>query len=130
MLYYWVKVAHIATVSFTIPFFALRFYWMLRHPHLVQEPLVRYISVCNDILLLAAGITLAVMSHQYPFQAPWLTAKLIGLLIYIVLGALALKRAKSRTMRIYFGILALLCVGYIVSVALSRTPASWILLTG
>lgn len=130
MLYYWVKMAHIATVSFTIPFFALRFYWMLQHPHLVQKPLVKYIAMWNDILLLAAGITLAVMSHQYPFQEPWLTAKLIGLLIYIVCGALALKRAKSRIMRIYFGLLALLCVGYIVSVALSRTPASWVLLTG
>ena len=128
MLYYWVKIIHIDTVIFNIGFFILRFYWMLYYPYLVNKTWVRAVSQVNDTLLLVAGITMAVMSRQYPLEMPWLTAKLIGLLLYIVLGSYALKRAKNRSMRILCGVLATVTVGYIVSVALSQTPYSWVLL--
>jgi len=129
MTYYWIRQLHIATVIFTITFFALRYYWMLFRPHLSKQRWVRVLSVVNDTTLLCAGIAMAVMSQQYPLQAPWLTAKLIGLLAYIVLGTLALKRAKSRPIRIVTGGLALVSAGYIVSVALTRNPAPWFNLT-
>ncbi|MEJ1336946.1 MAG: SirB2 family protein [Candidatus Sedimenticola sp. (ex Thyasira tokunagai)] len=128
MLYYWIKNAHVATVMFNIAFFTLRYYWMLRRNGLVNRKIVRQISQFNDTLLLIAGIALALQIHQYPFQAQWLTVKLVGLLLYIIFGTLALKRGKSRKTRKIYGILALLTVGYMVTVALSRTPKSWILL--
>ncbi|MES9858282.1 MAG: SirB2 family protein [Sedimenticola sp.] len=128
MLYYWIKNAHIATVAFNIIFFTLRYYWMLRRSRLVNKRVVRYISQFNDTLLLIAGIALALQLHQYPFQAQWLTVKLVGLLLYIIFGSLALKRGKSMKARKLYGILALLTVGYMVTVALSRTAASWVLL--
>jgi len=115
-------------VVFNICFFSLRFYWMLYHPALAQNPVVRRLSQFNDTLLLAAGITMAVMSSQYPFDAPWLTAKLLVLILYILLGTMALRLGKTRRQRIVFGLLALMSAGYIVSVAISRTPASWLLL--
>jgi len=129
MTYYWIRQLHIATVVFTIAFFALRYYWMLFHPHLAKQRWARIISVVNDTSLLCAGIAMAVMSHQYPLEAPWLTAKLTGLLCYIILGTLALKRAKSRPVRIVSGGLALASAGYIVSVAMTRNPAPWMHLT-
>jgi len=128
MTYYWIRQLHIATVVFNICFFSLRFYWMLYHPALVQKRWVRRLSQFNDTMLLTAGIAMAVMSHQYPFDAPWLTAKLLVLILYILLGTMALRLGRSRRERIVYGLLALLSAGYIVSVALSRTPASWSLL--
>ena len=128
MTYYWIRQLHIATVVFNICFFSLRFYWMLHHPALVQKRWVRRLSLFNDTLLLTAGISMAVMSRQYPFDAPWLTAKLLVLILYILLGTMALRLGRSRRERIVYGLLALLSAGYIVSVALSRTPASWSLL--
>ncbi len=125
MTYYWIRLLHIATVVFTTGFFALRFYWMLFSPHLLERHWVRTLSVSNDTLLLIAGITLAIKSQQYPFQAAWLSAKLIALLLYIVLGSLALKRGKTRQERTIYGILALICVSYIIAVALNRTPTPW-----
>ena len=125
MSYYWIKVIHVSTVVFTAGFFALRFYWMLSFPHLLTRAWIRILSVSNDTLLLIAGITLAIKSHQYPFQASWLTAKLIALVLYIILGSLALKRAETRRARGICGILALICVGYIIAVALNRTPTPW-----
>ncbi|HHH38105.1 MAG TPA: regulator SirB [Sedimenticola sp.] len=126
MTYFWIKQLHVGTVVFTITFFVIRLGWMRYRPALLARPWVQPLSVANDILLLAAGITLAVMSHQYPLVAPWLTAKLVALVVYIVLGSYALKRGKNRGTRTLYGLLALLTVGYIVSVALTRTPTPWV----
>jgi len=127
MVYYWVKNLHLATVTLNICIFMLRFYWMMQRPGLVHKKPIRYLSVTNDTLLLIAGISMAMMSQQYPFVAPWLTTKLVVLLIYIILGTIALKRGSSMRIRISCGIIALCCFFYIVSVAFSRTPYSWAL---
>ncbi|MCB1849667.1 MAG: SirB2 family protein [Gammaproteobacteria bacterium] len=129
MSYYWIRQLHIATVIFSVGFFALRYIWMLIGAQREQQRWVRIVSVCNDSMLLIAGISLALLSGQYPLVAPWLTAKLAGLLAYILLGTLALKRARTRPIRIVTGLSALLSAGYIISVALTRTPAPWSILT-
>lgn len=128
MLYYWIRIVHVDTVIFNIAFFLLRFHWMIRHPELGKRRWVRIVSVLNDTLLLAAGGTLAYLSHQYPLQAPWLSAKLTGLILYIVLGSLALKRAPTLRMRLACGVLALLSVAYILTTALGKTPYPWLIL--
>ena len=129
MSYYWIRQLHIATVAFSIAFFTLRYYWMLIHSQRENQRWVRLLSVANDTVLLFAGIALALLTRQYPLAAPWLSAKLVGLLAYIVLGTLALKRARTRPVRILTGLLALVSAGYIVSVALTRTPTPWVILT-
>ncbi len=96
-------------------------------PHRVRLTWVRALAQVNDTLLLMAGIALAVMSRQYPFEVPWLTAKLIALVTYIILGSLALRWAKNRRASALFGILALICVGYIVLVAYGRSVTPWML---
>ncbi len=53
-----------------------------------------------DTLLLASGVGLSLMSHQYPFEQGWLTAKLALLFVYIGLGMGALRFASSRGGRI------------------------------
>lgn len=70
-----------------------------------------------DTLLLLAGITLAVMSHQYPGAQNWLTAKLVGLVIYIGLGTVALKRRKPVAW-----VAALLVYAWIIAVAVTKSP--------
>ena len=61
--------------------------------------------------------------YEYPFvNSPWLTAKLSALLLYIALGALAIKRAPSPLLRLLCGLLALLVFGYMVAVAITKSP--------
>jgi len=79
-----------------------------------------------DSLLLGSALSLAWLSHQYPFVQGWLTAKFCGLLVYILCGSIALKRGRSRSIRACFLVLALLAYAYIVSVALTRQPLPWI----
>ena len=76
-------------------------------------------------VLLAAAIGLATISGQYPFVAAWLSAKVLGLCVYIGLGSFALGSApgRSRVARAAAFCAALLVFGWIVSVALSRNPA-------
>ncbi len=119
---------HLSTVAFNISFFTLRFYWMVNGSRLGKQAWTRYLSQFNDTLLLVAGISLAIMSQQYPLTHDWLTAKLVGLIFYIVAGTLALKRARSKPLRIFFGLLAFAALGYILSVALTRNAFSWELL--
>ncbi len=75
----------------------------------------------NDTILLITATLLAISLQQYPFVDSWLTAKFTALVIYIVFGMFALKRAKEMKNKIIFFILALVMFSYIVGVALSRS---------
>jgi uncharacterized membrane protein SirB2 len=121
-MYYWVKTIHVTCVTVTGSFFALRFYWMITRPALLQKSWVKRVPVAVDTTLLISGIAMAIMSYQYPLVLPWLTAKLAALLVYIIAGSIALKRGPTRRIRIYAGIFALSTVLYIISVALTRNP--------
>jgi uncharacterized membrane protein SirB2 len=73
-------------------------------------------------VLLASGVWLAWFLKQYPFAHGWITAKLLGLLAYIVLGTIALRRGRTQGVRAAAFIGAVLAAAYIVSVALTRSP--------
>ena len=120
--------AHLTTVTLNIFIFLLRYYWMLQRSGWVRKKAVRKISTTNDTVLLIAGMSMAVMSQQYPFYSPWLTTKLLALLAYIVFGSIALNWGRTIRIRTYSGLIAIGCVFYIVTVAYSRTPKSWVLL--
>jgi len=121
-----IKLIHMSTAFISISFFIVRFFWVVKHSAMMNKKWVKIVPHVNDtVLLITAGI-LAYSLQQYPFVDSWLTAKFIALLIYIVLGTFALKRAKEMKNKILFFILALLIFGYIVGVALNRT-AGWIL---
>lgn len=54
---------------------------------------VRSLAYAIDTLLLAAAIALAAVIGQYPFVEGWLTAKVLLLILYILLGYRALRGA-------------------------------------
>ena len=99
---------------------------MLGNSPRLQHRLTRTLPHLIDTLLLGSALSLAWLSHQYTFVQGWLTAKLGGLLVYILCGSIALKRGRSRAIRACFLVLALLAYAYIVSVALARQPLLWI----
>lgn len=122
MSYLALKHLHITCVVLSGLGFCLRGWWMLTESPMRQHRLARVMPHIVDTLLLGSALTMAWLSGQYPFVNGWLTAKLFGLLAYILLGMMALKRGRTLAMRQrYFG-LALLTYVYIVSVALTRNP--------
>lgn len=95
---------------------------MLTESNLLQKKWVKIAPHIIDTLLLASAISLAVILQLSPLEHPWLLAKIMGLLIYIVLGTVALKRGKTKPIRITAFVLALLTFVYIVNVALTKSP--------
>jgi uncharacterized membrane protein SirB2 len=122
MIYLALKHVHVSCVLLSGAGFVLRGLWMLRESPMLQRRWVKIAPHVLDTLLLGSAISMAVISAQYPLALDWLTAKLVGLLVYILCGTMALKRARTRHLRIVFFIAALTAFAYIVSVALTRDP--------
>jgi len=121
MDYLAVKHLHMSCVAISGALFLLRGGWMLADSGMLARRWVRVLPHVIDTLLLASAIVLAWWSGQYPLAQSWLTAKLLGLIAYIALGTIALKRGRTRPIRAAAFIGALLCFGYIVGVAVTRS---------
>jgi uncharacterized membrane protein SirB2 len=120
--YYTLKHFHMGCAAVSGSLFLLRGVWMLRASPSLQQRWVKVAPHLVDTLLLGSAITLAAWSGQYPFVQGWLTAKVVALLGYIVLGTIALKRGRTRTVRTGAFIGALTLFGYIAAVAVSKHP--------
>lgn len=121
------KHLHVTCVVLTGLSFALRGLLMAIDSPALQHRVARVLPHVIDTLLLVSAIVLAMTLQQYPFQHGWLTAKVLGLLLYIGLGTIALKRGRTRGIRLTALLGALLTYGWIVGTALTRSP-SWGLL--
>ena len=121
------KYVHIATVAATFGLFVLRAIWRFSAPHLLEVRWVRVVPHVVDTILLVSAIALAFMVHNDPIRNEWLTAKVVGLVAYIVLGSIALKRGRTPAIRAVALAGALAVFGYIVSVALTKSPRGFIL---
>ena len=125
MDYVAIKFVHVGCVTISYALFFIRGIWMMRDSSALQRRWVKIAPHLVDTLLLASAIALAVMSRQYPLVEDWLTAKVAGLLIYVGLGTFALKRGKTRRMRVVAWLAAQAVFFYIVAVAVTRQPLPW-----
>lgn len=87
---------------------------------------VRYLSYALDTVLLGAAVTLATLLHRIPPADRWLTTKIALVVLYVVLGSLALRRAPTPRARRVCLVAALLTFGAIYLVARSRGAAAWV----
>lgn len=120
MGYLAVKHCHILCALLSGAFFLLRGAWMCAGGSPPQRRWVRIAPHVIDTLLLSSALTMVLWSAQYPLAHAWLTAKLAALLLYIVLGSIALKRGKTRAARLAALAGALALLAYIVAVALTK----------
>jgi uncharacterized membrane protein SirB2 len=124
--YSFLKHVHMSCAALSGAFFLLRGGWMLRASPLLQQAWVRRAPHVVDTALLASAIALAMSSAQYPLAQRWLTAKLLTLLVYIVLGSIALKRGATRRLRALAFAGAIMAFAYIVAVAATKNPLPWL----
>lgn len=121
MDYLTLKHFHMGCAAFSGSFFLLRGAWMLAGSTMLARPWVRTLPHLVDSLLLASAIGLAVWSGQYPIERPWLTAKIVALVAYILFGTLALK-GRTRATRLAGYVAALATFAYIAAVAVTKNP--------
>ncbi len=120
MDYTTLKHLHALTVVTTLALFLLRGYWMLADSPRLQARWLKIAPHVNDTLLLAAAIAMLVVAELNPLNQPWLLAKIIGLFAYIGLGTVALKRGRTKAVRVKALVAALGVFAYIVAVAVTK----------
>ena len=122
-----IKLIHMSTAFISISFFLIRGIWVFRGSSMMSKKWVKILPHINDTVLLTTATLLAITTYQYPFVHGWLTAKFTALIVYIVFGMYALKRAKEIKNKMVFFILAILTFSYIVGVALTRSVGWFVL---
>ncbi len=118
--------SHMLLVGLSLSLFSARGLGALWRQPWIMRPAVRGLSVSIDSLLLGAGISLWVLLQHNPLHEAWLATKLVLLVVYVVLGSLALKRARSPGARLVCLLAALACAGAMVTIARTRDPLGWL----
>jgi uncharacterized membrane protein SirB2 len=121
-LYPHIKWVHVAAVIASGSLFALRGMAQILGARWTMAAPLRFLSYGIDTTLLTAALMLATILHQYPFVHAWLTVKVTLLIVYIVLGTFALKRARTRATRIGCFVAAVAVYLFIASVARAHHP--------
>jgi uncharacterized membrane protein SirB2 len=116
-----IKQLHIAAASLTVALFVLRAAWMVGSPQRLQRRWVRIVPHAIDTVLLLTGAWLAWQLGAAGVRG-WLPAKLAALVLYIVLGMIALRSGRTRRVRIIATAGAVIVFSYIVAVALTKSP--------
>lgn len=125
-MYFVLKSVHMVCAALTISGFLLRGYWMFTASALLEQKPTRILPHVIDTVFLLSGVAMLFMLSLNPFTVDWLLAKIAGLIAYILLGMIALRRGPTRGTRVTAFIGAVLVFAYIVGVAISRSPTSWL----
>lgn len=120
------KHIHVTCAVISFALFFLRGIWSFNNSPIMRQRWIKVVPHVVDTLLLASALALAFIIRQYPFVDTWLTAKVIGLLLYIGLGLVALKYGKSKTARVSAWLAALAVFVYIALVAAKHNPLPFI----
>ncbi len=126
MSYLAIKHLHVLLAVITIAGFLLRGLWMMTNSHRLHLRTTRIAPHVIDALLFLAGVVLLVMLSLNPWAEAWLIAKFAGLFVYVLLGTIALRRGRTREIRQVAFVGAIAVFAYVVGVALSKSPASWL----
>ncbi|MGA9031587.1 MAG: SirB2 family protein [Sulfuricaulis sp.] len=114
------KHLHVTCVVLSISGFLVRGVWMMQESPWLQKEWVRVAPHVIDTILLVSAILLAMQIQQYPFVQNWLTAKVLALIAYIVVGAVGLKYGRTKKIRVSAWLAAIAIFVYIVLVALTH----------
>lgn len=114
---------HRLTVVISIALFVLRGAWRMMDSPMNGKKWVKIVPHVNDTILLLAAIGMLVAGSLNPLEHGWVMAKIIGLLAYIALGTIAIKRGKTPMQRNVAFVGALVVFAYIAMVAVSKQVA-------
>jgi uncharacterized membrane protein SirB2 len=125
-MYETLKWVHVGCVLVSGTGFLVRGALMLIESPLLGARFVRVAPHVVDSVLLACAVAMTVLARLSPVEHSWLAAKIVALLAYIVLGAVALRYGTTREIRAAaFGAAALVFL-YIVGTAHYHDPRWWL----
>lgn len=120
-----IKAVHVGLVFASIGLFVLRGAFALLGARWVMAAPLRYLSYGIDTALLTAALMLLTILPGEIFANHWLSAKLVLLLVYVVLGSIALRRGRSTRARGAAYLAAVAVVTMMVGIARTHQPLGW-----
>ncbi|MEM0910255.1 MAG: SirB2 family protein [Pseudomonadota bacterium] len=127
MNYLLIKYIHVLCVILSFSLFILRLRWSFVNASMLEKRWVKVIPHMIDTALLFSAISLVIAGSWALVDHPWILMKIAALLLYIILGSFALKRAKTLSSKITFSALSVAVFAYIVSIANAKEPL-WFLM--
>lgn len=123
-MYMFLKHLHLTTIAISVTLLVLRFIGSMLHASVMQKRWVKIVPHINDSILLLTGVGLIAVTGFYPFtpQSAWLTEKLLGVVIYILLGFVALREGKNKAIRTFALLGALGWIWLIAQMAMTKVP--------
>lgn len=114
------KLGHVACVVISGSLFIFRYARLSLYP---DQPLTKALKVVphiNDTVLLFSAIGMLSLIGLNPFKTPWLLAKIVALLVYIVLGTICMRSLPGSRRQAVSFVAAISVFAYIVLVGLSK----------
>jgi uncharacterized membrane protein SirB2 len=121
-----IRAAHLLAVALSGTLFAARGLGVLAGSGWPMHPVLRFSSYAIDTVLLTAALMLVAVLPSAAFANHWLTVKLMLVVAYIVLGAFALRRARTPRNRLRCYVAALVMFALVIAVARSHSPWGWL----
>lgn len=120
------KTIHMTCALLSISGFVLRGYWIYQKSPLIHLKPVKILPhIIDTVLLLSAIAMLFILGFGLLYQG-WLLHKVGLLIVYIVLGMIALGDKYSRSKRLAAFVGAVTVFFYIVGIAITKTALSWL----
>lgn len=114
------KLAHISCVVISGSLFIYRYARLSLHPDQALPKALKVLPHINDTVLLSCAIGMLVLIGLNPFTTPWLLAKIVALVVYIVLGTICMRSLPgSRRQSISF-VAAISVFAYILLVGFNK----------
>ena len=125
-----VKLIHQSAVALSLAGFVARGIGSLAGAAWVRGRPAKSLPHVVDTVLLVSALTLAWTLRLTPGNAPWLLAKIVGLVVYVGLGVVALRPGRPLAVRASAWVAALATVAWIVSVAITKNPWGFFAMLG
>ena len=124
------KLVHQSAVVLSVTGFFVRGLASFSGAGWVRSRAARTLPRAVDTVLLLSALAMAWMLRLTPGNAPWLLAKIVGLVLYVGLGVVALRPGRSLAVRAAAWTAALATVGWIASVAVTKNPRGFLAMLG
>ena len=121
-----IKMIHVFLALSSGAIFALRGAGVLANMRWPHWLVVRWTSYAVDTSLLTAALMLLTILPGAMFSNGWLTVKVVLLVVYVVLGAFAIKRARTRATKALIYAAALATFGMVYSIARAHHPLGFL----
>lgn len=120
-----IRHVHMTLAGTSVVLFSARVVGVLAGAAWPMVRTLRIASVVIDTLLISAGAALWWLLSLHPLRDHWLFVKLVLVVVYIGLGSLAMKRARTRAGKAVAFIASLAVIALVVAIAI-RHDAGWL----